>query len=436
MNKLWVIIKREYLQVVKKKSFLIGIILTPIMMSALMILPAWLAKSKSTEAEKLAIIDQSGVEVGHKFAESLEQYTLEETDEPYYIITRHETLATDDSSGVAKLETEFGQLIYDKELKYFLVIKPEAHLSDTNIYLVTNSDNFVSLRRFERQLSNILSSIRLNETNINLAVDSVMHLTRTMDLPVRDTLGEETSFGIKYFTGMVFVGLLFGMIVGYGQLVMRSIIEEKNSRVMEVLVSSASPFQLMLGKILGLCAANLSQMAIWLLLGSVLYLSRGSVDIDPGIYKIVFNPVVIIFFFLFMLSGYLLFSTLFALVGAIVNTEKEAQSFIMPITMTNVIPFMLAIHVVQEPNSTLSTVLSFIPLLTPTMMMMRVVFVAPSVTDYSLFSGIVGEATLGFIILCVTTVGLIWVTAKIFRVGILMYGKRPTLPEIIKWVRY
>ena len=136
-----------------------------------------------------------------------------------------------------------------------------------------------------------------------------------------------------------------------------------------------------------------------------------------------------------LVSGYLLFSTMFALIGSICNTEKEAQNFIMPITMVMILPFMLGIYVIQNPNSTFSTVISMIPFLTPTMMLMRVIFVAPTLSEYSLFSGIIGEATIGFLLVCLTVLGMIWLCSKVFRVGILMYGKRPTLPEIWKWVR-
>jgi ABC-2 type transport system permease protein len=150
----------------------------------------------------------------------------------------------------------------------------------------------------------------------------------------------------------------------------------------------------------------------------------------------VFNPAIIVFFVLFLVSGYILYSTIFALIGSIVNSEKEAQSFVMPIAMLIILPIIIGIYVIQEPHSTLAVTLSLIPFLTPTMMMMRVVFLAPSLSTVSLFSGIIGEATLGFILVVITIVGMIWLTAKIFRIGILMYGKRPTLPEIIKWVKY
>ncbi|MFQ6008902.1 MAG: ABC transporter permease [Candidatus Zixiibacteriota bacterium] len=436
MSKFWVIFKREYAQVVKKKSFLIGIFLTPALMGAFMVVPAMLAGMKSTKTEKLAVVDQSRYDIGRQFSEALDEYTLSDGQTPYYEVVKIFQVNPADSGRFEAITDSLSRLINARELKYFLVVKPGAHSSDSNIYLVTNSDNFRSISRFERKITDIVSAIRLQMSNVNLTVDSVLSLTERVDLQIRDAKGESIPFGTKYISALIFVGIMFGMIFGYGQLVMRSVIEEKNSRIMEVLVSSVSPFQLMLGKVMGLGAATFTQVAVWFLLGAGLYMMKGTFDIDPSIDRILFNPAIICFFILYMISGYILFSSFFALIGSIVNTEKEAQNFIFPVVMVMVLPFMLGIHVVQEPNSTLSVVLSFIPFLTPTMMIMRIIFIAPTLTEYSLFSGIIGEAALAFILVVLTTLGMIWLTAKIFRVGILMYGKRPTLPEIVRWVRY
>ncbi len=464
MNKFWIIFKREYAQVVKKKSFLVGIFLTPILMIGFVLLPAWLTRVKSSESEPFAIVDQSKYDIGNKLVEALNKYKLNETveemiqevaqidgktkdtiiastdsnqaaSEPYYLIKGLFVIDPSDQIKFDQTVDSLRQQIIDKELKYFMVIKSNSLDDDENIYLVTNSDNFTSLRRFERNISRILSTIRLEESEINLDVDSVLSLTRRIDLVVQDAKGESIPFEIKYFSAIAFVGIMFGMIVGYGQLVMRSVIEEKNSRVMEVLISSVSPFELMLGKIMGLGAATFTQVAIWFSIGGIMFLQKSALDINPSIDRIIFNAPIVIFFILFLTFGYIMFSTIFALVGSIVNTEKEAQSFVMPITMTMVLPFMVGIYVVQDPNSTMAVTMSMIPLLAPTMMMMRLVFVAPSVSEYSIFSGIVGEATLALIIVILFTIFLIWLTSKIFRVGILMYGKRPTLGEIIKWVK-
>jgi ABC-2 type transport system permease protein len=129
-------------------------------------------------------------------------------------------------------------------------------------------------------------------------------------------------------------------------------------------------------------------------------------------------------------------STLYALIGSIVNSEKEAQGFLMPLNISVMVPVMIGIYIVQEPNSALAVALSLIPPFAPTMMMMRLVFVAPTVVEYSFFSGILGQAILSYVVIVLSTIAIVWLTSKIFRVGILMYGKRPTLPELIKWIRY
>jgi len=435
MSKFWVVFKREYAQVVKKKSFIIGIFLTPAMMAAFMVLPAMLAQMKSSKTEKLAVIDQSGYDIGSKFSKALDEYRLEDDQTPYYKVEGIFHIDSTDTAHFAVISDSLSRLINAKELKYFLVIRAGAHLADSNIYLVTNSDNFRSISRFEKKVSDIISTIRLQMSNVNLTVDSVLSLTERINIQIRDTKGESIPFHIKYISALIFVGIMFGMIFGYGQLVMRSVIEEKNSRIMEVLISSVSPFQLMLGKVMGLGAATFTQVAVWFIFGAGLYTMKGTFNIDPSIDRILFNPAIICFFILYMISGYILFSTFFALIGSIVNSEKEAQNFIFPIVMVMILPFMIGTHVIQEPNSTLSVTLSFIPFLTPTLMLMRIIFIAPTLTEYSLFSGIVGEATLAFILVGLSTLGMIWLTAKIFRVGVLMYGKRPTLPEIVKWIK-
>ncbi len=436
MSKFWIIFKREYAQVVKKKSFFIGIILTPAIMAAFILMPAMLARTKSSTTEKLAVIDQSGLHIGTQFKQALADYKIEKTNQPYYEVTEVFELSPDEGDRFTQINDSLRNQIVEKDLKYFLVVHPDAQQTDSNMYLVTNSDNIISLNRFENKLSNIIAAIRLETSNVNLGVDSVLELTRRIDLTVKDARGEAIPFEVKYFTAFTFVMIIYVMIFGYGQLIMRSVIEEKNSRIMEVLVSSVSPFQLMMGKVLGLGAATFTQVAVWVVLGGVVYSMKSAFAINPAIDRIVFNPAIIIFFVLYLVTGYILYSTIFALIGSIVNSEKEAQSFVMPIAMIIMLPVVMGLYIIQEPHSAVAVTLSLIPFLTPTMMMMRVIFLAPSLSEVSLFSGIIGEATLGFIIVLLTVVGMIWLTAKVFRIGILMYGKRPTLPEIIRWVKY
>jgi ABC-2 type transport system permease protein len=437
VKKFWIIFRAEYAQVVKKKSFIIGIILTPMFMVGISIIPGLLATKKATEPETVVVIDQSGKNLGSRFAEAISGYMLEDSTTPYYSVKEIRTVPVYDTAGFASVQNEIYERVNSKDVKFALVFLKDAHLVDSNVYMISNSESFRTSNRFESKIGALLSAIRLEQSEINLPIDSVVKLTRTSDLNIRDATGETVSFGIKWGTSMVFMGILMSMVIGFGTLVMRSVIDEKNSRIMEVLVSSVTPFELMMGKILGLAGAAFTQISVWLLMGGTFYSLKGQLNIEiTAVDRIIFNPVVLSFFVLFMISGYILFSTLFALVGSIVNSEKEAASFVFPITMCNVLPFIMGIYVIQEPNSSLVLALSLIPFFTPSLMMMRIIFVAPSMTEYSLFSGIVGEAILGLLIVCATTVGVIWLTAKVFRVGILMYGKRPTLPEIVKWIKY
>ncbi|RME31148.1 MAG: hypothetical protein D6800_01060 [Candidatus Zixiibacteriota bacterium] len=161
-----------------------------------------------------------------------------------------------------------------------------------------------------------------------------------------------------------------------------------------------------------------------------------SLELDPSISRIVSNPLIVVFFVLFLVGGYLLYSAIFALIGSIVNSDKEAQNFIFPVVMLLILPVMVGMSLVQNPDAGWALALSFIPLTSPTMMMMRIAFLAPTATQYSLVSGILGESILSFVLLVLGVTATVWVAARIFRVGILMYGKRPTLPELVRWARH
>ncbi len=438
MSKFLVIFKREYAEVVKKKSFIIGILVTPVIMFALMVVPALLATSDTSSVDKVAVVDQGEKGIGQEFADAIVRYTLPDSEDPAYIVTEVTRVQPGDETTWTATKDSLRNAVSEKELRYVLFVRPDAHLADSNLLLLTNSDDYQTIGRFEHQLSNIISTHRLQMSDINLPVDSVLTLTRDVNLQSQDTKGESIPFIVKFFAALIFVFLVYMMIMAFGSILMRSVIEEKTSRIMEVLVSSVTPFQLMLGKVLGLGGAAFTQVLVWVLMGAGIYVYAGSagLDINPAIGRMAFNPVIVVFFVLFFVAGYIMYSTLFALIGAIVNSDKEAQSFVFPIVGCLMIPMVVGSAVARDPYATWVQVLAYIPFCAPTMMLERIVFIAPSVTDYSLFSGIVAEASIAFIGVVLTTLGIIWVTAKIFRIGILMYGKRPTVPELIKWIRY
>jgi len=433
MRKMWIVIKREYAQVVKKKSFLVGIILTPIFLVAITILPALLADKKSSKTEYISIVDLDNQGIGESFKASLERYTLEDGKTPSYIVSDIFTPDPSDSAAIEALRTDLDSLVVAGRLKSYLVISNNV-LENDSVIQVAKSFSFNMGSRFERRLSDILATLRLEKLNIGVSVDSILNVTRRIDLRQQAPGGKERDFLTMYMGGIVFVMIIFMTAIGYGQILMRSVIEEKNSRIMEVLVSSISPFQLMAGKVIGLGMASLTQVAIWFVIGAGIYSFRGSLAIGTDISAIIFNPIFIIYFLLFLVLGYLMYSTLFALIGSLVNSDKEAQNFIFPITMALIMPVIIAMYIIQEPDSTLAVVLSLIPFFTPTMMILRINFIGVDVFNFS--NPIIFEATIGVILTALTTLAVIWITAKIFRIGILMYGKRPTLPELIKWIKY
>jgi ABC-2 type transport system permease protein len=438
VSKFWIILQREYAQIVKKKSFIVGIILTPVFMIGIMVVPALLATKQSSETQQLAVVDQSGMGYGEQFKAGMARYTLPDSTSPAYEVTDLLVVEPSDSARRRAVDDSLKTEVNDNNVKFVLGIGPQALVADTNLVLLTNSDDWQAVSHFESVLSDVLASERLRQSGVNLAVDSVLQLTRGIDLPIRNTKGDSIPFMTKYFAALIFVFLVYIMIIGFGATLMRSVIEEKNSRIMEVLVSSVSPFQLMLGKVLGLALAAFTQVGVWVVMGAALSAFSGAagIDIDPAVARIAFNPVIVIFFVAFFVVGYIMYSTIFALIGSIVNSDKESQNFMFPIVIFLMIPVIVGASVARDPFALPWVVISHIPFCAPTMMLQRIVFVAPAATEYSFFSGILMEATISLIVVTLTTLGMIWLTGKIFRVGILMYGKRPTLPEIIRWVRY
>jgi ABC-2 type transport system permease protein len=432
MSKLWILIAREYAQVVKKKSFLIGILLTPIFMILITIVPAMLATKKSATLEKIAIIDLDQQGIGEDFKEAMNRYKLNDST-PAYMVTDIYVIDPNDSIAVAERRKFLDSLVSGGTLKSYLILA-EGVADNDSAFLVAKSFSFNTASRFEKGVSDILASMRLRKSNINLASDSVLKITRRIDLIQQAPGGKVRDFMTMYLGGIVFVMIIFSTIIGYGQILMRSVIEEKNSRIMEVMISSVSPFQLMAGKIIGLGLASLTQVAVWVTIGLGIYSYRGALNISADISGIIFNPVFITFFVLYLVIGYILYSTLFALIGSVCNTDKEAQNFIFPITMSLIFPIIIAMYIIQEPDSILAVTLSLIPFFTPTMMILRLNVIGAE--SFSFGNPIILQAALGVIITILTTTLVIWLTSRVFRIGILMYGKRPTLPEIIKWMRY
>jgi ABC-2 type transport system permease protein len=234
----------------------------------------------------------------------------------------------------------------------------------------------------------------------------------------------ESSFIEEYFATFAFVLILYVTILLYGAAIMRGVLQEKTSRVVEIMLSAANSFQLMAGKIIGLGSVGLTQYVIWSLFGSAL-LTYGAVLNPTASSMPDFSLGLFIYFILFFLLGYFLFATIYAAIGAMTNSDQEAQQLSMPVVLLIIVPILVFAFIVKNPDSTTAVVLSMIPFFSPILMFARINISSPPFIE-------IGSAIL---ILVLTIFLLMYITARIYRIGILMYGKRPNLPELMRWIR-
>lgn len=424
MKHLRIIIEREYLNKIRNKSFIIMTFVSPLIVVAFALIIGFLTDVNSkSNAKDILILDESGL-FGTTFSDTetihyeyLKDKTLQEA--------RAEVLATS---------------------KYGLLYIPKEETAQKAFYS-EESPSLSLVNELTGALEKTLFQYNLTQKGIDKAeIDSA----RTkITLQMENFTGEKTSeFDnvMKIAIGGVAGYLIFMFIIIYGNMIMRSVIEEKTNRIVEIIISSVKPFQLMLGKIIGTSLAGLTQFAIWLVIGGVLFALAPSLfqvdtptatqamatteshseisNIIAALYHFPFLETSGVFL-LFFVGGYLLYSSLYAMVGAMVDNETDTQQFLMPI----LIPLMLAFYVgmfsvIEEPHGTISVVFSYIPLTSPVVMLMRIPF------------GVAWwEVLISLLLLYITFFLVIKIASKIYRIGILMYGKKPTYKEVWKWLK-
>jgi ABC-2 type transport system permease protein len=433
MNKIFLVIQREYLARVKKKSFLIATLLTPLIFPAIMGIFVWIAVSER-ENQSLRIIEAID-ETGLFFMESSEQYAF--------------TSSINDPEEAKKM-------VQEGERYGFLYI-PKMEISNPKGIQFFGIENpSMSLMSYlESALKRKIEDQRLYDKGID---PTVLKEIRTQVSIQSVTLGESGEEKINDATVNYAIGFLAGILIYififvYGNQIMQGVIEEKSSRIVEILVSSLKPFQLMLGKIVGIGAVGLTQFLIWVvLIGTLTTLVTGVLgmqmpqqqamelanpemaqatpdsselaDILMVIQGIDFVAIVVNFI-IYFLGGYLLYGALFAAVGSAVDAPSDAQQFMFPITIPLIVAYMgLFVFVLQEPNSTTSFWLSMVPLTSPIAMMGRISYGVP----FWELALSIGLLVLGFLF---TT----WLAGKIYRIGILMHGTKPTYKILWKWIR-
>jgi ABC-2 type transport system permease protein len=437
MSKINLIIKREYTTRVKKKSFIIMSILGPVLMAAIIIVPAVLATMKTDKDRTVAIADYTG-----GFADDFEQDGK----------LKFEFISKD---SVDDLKANFENSGY-----YALLILPDSSNGE-NIQLLSDVQPDINTKSaIKYAIKKKLRSDRLMELGIDESkLDSVETKVSIKTLKIKaDGSEEESSTEIIMVFGIFISLIIYMFIFIYGAQVMRGVLEEKTNRVVEVLVSSVKPFQLMMGKVVGIALVALTQFALWVVLSTVIVsvvmpligiesnpqvseqMIQGAniptemkdVGAGNGMVSEAFATMMnlplgqIVFGFIFyFLGGYLLYASLFAAIGGAVDNETDTQQFMLPITIPLILSIIMAQVVIQDPNGPIAFWFSIIPFTSPVIMLLRIPFGVPG-----------WELALSMVLLVLTFLGTIWLAGKIYRVGILMYGKKITYKELWRWIKY
>ena len=425
-DKIRIIFRREYLSRVKTKGFWIGTVILPVFLVAAMVVPSLVIAK--TEAElRLALVDETG-KLAAPVAERLRERGGSGKQASNFEL---EVLpAPADGEGREALRGRLDARVLEEEIDAWIWLPADVLERNHVEYHGESVSNFITQEVLEDRISEVLSAVRLAEAGYDAA--RVGELTRSVEL---DTL-RVTEEGGKAEAGLAGLAiayflffLLYIMIAIYGAQVMNGVLEEKSSRVVEVVVSAVTPFELLLGKLLGIGGVALTQIAIWLGTAAVIT-APGVVAalawLPPDVGMPSLGAVTILHFFLLFLLGFFMFASFYAAIGSAFNDIREAQQAASSAMFLLMPPLLFFPVVMNDPDSTVAVVTSLIPFFTPLVMMLRIVLKMPPLW----------QLLLGYLLTGAFTFGMIWLAAKIYRTGILMYGKKPTLRELVRWVRY
>ncbi len=397
--------KWEFLTRLKSKLFLISTILFPIMMVGFMIVPSLIMTNLDAENKLIGIVDSTGYLGGKIQSQISETYKLNNGNQKYQIIL------------FQKNEIQLAASLLDSStIDGYLVIP--ANIIDDNsvIYYSKILGDFKSISEIRSGVNSVISRERMLKENINPEI--IDKLTRHINFIALEPgkTAEEANELISYLTPLIFVMMLFFTIFMTSQILLRSVLQERSNKLIETLLSSVSAGELMSGKILGLGLLGLVQLVVYLVIGTSLSAYKGM--------DIVTNSD-IIFFLIYFVFGYLLYSSIFAAIGSIFDSEQEAQQVTSFLSIMTIVPIMLSSFVIANPNATLTVVLSYIPVMTPFFMILRIGVQMPSIF----------QLVTTLLVLIISVIVSMYIAGKIFRTAILMYGKRPTLPEILRWIK-
>lgn len=432
-SKIGIIIKREYSERVRKKSFIVTTLLMPLFFVAIMIAPALITMFTSPEETRIAVVDDSGIIAP--------------------------TLRNDNGIEFISVTDNLNIVKNDDSIDGILVIGKNFIEMPTDVALYTHNSSTMHIEEnISSQLEKTVEDIRRQNYNIENLDEIIESLNVDISLPtyrINENEDSSSSSFLAYVIGMAMSILLYMFLLLYGQLVMTSIIEEKNNRVLEIMVSSIKPEQLMLGKILGIGSVALTQVLIWGLimismsayilpnmlpteiLNEVTAFNTGGLNAHSAqndieliqalsiLSNVGYIINILIYLILFLIGGFLFYAAINAAIGSSVDNIQDASQLQIVTVVPILLGFVLSMSSVSDPNSTFATILSMIPFTAPMTMMTRISFGIPT-----------WEIVTSLIILYLSFIGMVWIAAKIYRVGIFMYGKKPTIKELIKWINY
>ncbi len=407
-------------------------ILSPLIFVGMIFLVVYLSSLNNEQIRTVAVLDES----------SLLFDALEETENLKFL--RLESVDIEQAKTISEASDHHG-LLYIPKAKTF------GELDQSIQFFVEGSPNISAIQYIEKSINTKLTNLKLEEDGVDLM--KIEASKSNVDITIENYKGQQTSkmsSWIKAIFGGAAGYLLMMFIIIYGNMVMRSVIEEKTNRIIEIIISSVKPFHLMMGKIIGTSLAGITQFLIWVVLGGIFLVVATSVfglNLEPSsmpnqemmdqanssamqaiIYDVARLPILtlIISFLIFFIGGYFLYSSIYAAIGAAVDNETDTQQFMFPI----IIPLMLAMYVgffavIENPHGTVAVIFSHIPLTSSIVMLMRIPFGVPW-----------WEILISMLLLFATFALVVWFAAKIYRVGILMYGKKPTYKELYKWLKY
>ncbi|MGC2235690.1 MAG: ABC transporter permease [Pyrinomonadaceae bacterium] len=448
MRKFLAVVKHEYKKIVYKWTFLIGTLLFPLIAACFAIVPAIIFSIKG-EATRMVVVDQSG-KVAPRLKANLSPERLAERVEK-----AAKKSATDISASQEEKMKRSGEMLGDSfvftdydagakppeeirnelngkitagEIDAYLIIPKNFEAPDAKYeFFSRKAGDFIANDTLKDALNEAVRSQRLADANISEA--KLKELSRDVEFAAKqvDEKGNQTDSDGTFFASMIIGLMIYITLAIYGNVIMGAVVEEKETRIMEILFSSAKPFELLMGKLVGVGLAGLTQLSIWitsaLILVGIGLAQMSAAGMSFSIPNI--TPLMVIYFFVFFLLGFFIYASIFALIGSMVTSMQEGGQFAFPPIMILLIGFYFSFAVIRDPNSTLSFWVSIAPFFAPITMPVRILAETPPFWQIGL----------AILVNLAAIAALVWLASRVYRVGMLMYGKRATIPEVWKWIR-